>query len=145
MNQDRRRTVPSWRAIEPRALRPGHALLAAVVLGVLLLEVWQCASVKSLSVRLDEANRSLQQASADLDYTRADLERSSTRAELGPLAAELGLRPVDPAQIVALPEGYLERGGERAAPGSSSTLLALAGRALHTLVPDAMARGRNVN
>jgi hypothetical protein len=145
MRQDRRRNVPSWRAGDPRALRPGHLLLASVLLGALLLEVWQTASVKSFSVRLDEASRALQQSSAELEYTRAELERGSTRAELGPLAAELGLRPVDPAQIVALPEGYLADAGERPSPGTSSPLLAFAGRALHSLVPDAMARGRNVN
>jgi hypothetical protein len=57
----------------------------------------------------------------------------------------MGLRPVDPRQIVTLPEDYLEPAATHAPGASGSPLLALAGRALDALVPDASARGRHVN
>lgn len=145
MNGTQRRGVPAWRTREGRALKPGWFLVAAAVMAVLLLEVWQTATVKSLSVRLDEANRSLQQASASLDWRNAELERESTRSELGPVASNLGLQPVDPAQIVALPADYLADSDRPAGPSGSPTLLAWAGRQIQTLVPEATARGRRVN
>ena len=49
MNVDRRRSVPSWRVSDARPFRPQLAIAAVAVLGVLLLEVWQCSTVASLS------------------------------------------------------------------------------------------------
>lgn len=145
MNGTWRRSVPAWRTREPLGWRPGWMLVAVAVLGVLLLEVWQTATVKSLSVRLSESNRALQQASASLDWQRAELERESTRSELGPMAASLGLKPVDASQLVALPADYLAEGDAPAGQHGSTGLFAWAGRQVQSLVPEATARGRRVN
>ena len=114
------------------------------MLGVLLIEVWQCATVASLSDQVGRATHSLQQANADLEWAKAGLERASSRASLGPLASAIGLQPVDPQRIVILPEEYLEPDDPRPA-GGTPPMLAFAGRALQSLVPDATARGRRVN
>ncbi len=140
-----RRTIPSWRVADAKPFRPQLALLAVAVVGVLLLEVWQTSTVASLSVQLGKSTHALQQANAELGWTRSKMDRSSSRAELGPVASELGLRPVDPRQIVTLPEEYLEPASAPSANAPGSPMLALAGRALDALVPDASARGRNVN
>ena len=144
MNVDRRRTVPSWRVVDARPFRPQLALAAVAVLGVLLLEVWQCSTVASLSEQVGRATHSLQQANADLEWTRAQLERESSRTALGPVASAIGLRPADPQSIVSLPEDYLEPADAQKA-SASHPVLAYAGRALQSLVPDAAARGRRVN
>ena len=140
-----RRTIPSWRVTDTKPFRPQLALLAGAILAVLLLEVWQTSTVASLSVQLGKATHALQQANAELGWTRSRLDRSSSRSELGPVAGVLGLRPVDPRQIVALPEEYLEPASAPSANAPGTPLLALAGRALDALVPDASARGRHVN
>ncbi len=155
-----RRTVsPSRRAASPRlvvrpgtrratdapAFRPRLALLAVAVLGVLLLEVWQTATVASLSVRLGKSVHALQQATAEKAWLTSQLEQGTNRSELGPVAASLGLRPVDPRRIVTLPEDYLEPAPGRPASAPVAPLLALADRALEALVPEAAARGRDVN
>ena len=144
MTVERRRSVPSWRVSDARPFRPQLALAAFAVLGVLLMEVWQCSTVASLSEQVGRAAHAVQQANADLEWTRARLERESSRSALGPVADAIGLRPADPQSIVSLPEEYLEpaESGVAAAP---RTLLALAGGALHAFVPDASARGRRVN
>jgi hypothetical protein len=144
MSLERRRSVPSWRVSDARPFRPQLALAALAVLGVLLLEVWQCSTVASLSEQVGKATHALQQANADLEWTRAQLERESSRAALGPVAEAIGLKPADPQRIVSLPEEYLEPSESRrsAAPHS---LVAMASGALHALVPDAAARGRRVN
>lgn len=133
------------RRTDAPAFRPRLALLAAGVLAVLLLEVWQTSTVASLSVKVGRAEAALQQASAEKAWAVSRLERGSTRSELGPVASALGLQPVDPRQIVTLPEAYLEPSPARPASTPSTPLLAFAGRALEALVPDAAARGRNVN
>jgi hypothetical protein len=144
MNVERRRPVPSWRVSDARPFRPQLALAACAVLGVLLLEVWQCSTVASLSEQVGKATHALQQANADLEWTRARLERESSRAALGPIAEAIGLEPADPQRIVSLPEEYLEPSQSRRSAVSRS-LVALAGGALHAFVPDAAARGRRVN
>lgn len=130
---------------EAPAFRPRLALLAAGLLSVLLLEVWQTSTVASLSVKVGRSEAALQQASAEKAWAVSRLERGNTRTELGPVASALGLQPVDPRQIVTLPEEYLEPSPARPASTPSTPLLAFAGRALEALVPDAAARGRNVN
>lgn len=127
------------------AFRPRLALFAVGVLAILLLEVWQTSTVASLSVRVGRSEEALQQANAEQAWAVTRLERSSSRAQLGPVAGALGLQPVDPRQIVTLPEEYLEPAPSRAPSTPSTPLLAFAGRALEALVPDAAARGRNVN
>jgi hypothetical protein len=139
-----RRTVPAWRVSDARPLQPQLLLAAFAVLGVLLMEVWQCATVASLSDQVGRTTHALQQANADLEWARAGLDRQSSRASLGPVASAIGLQPVDPQRIVILPEEYLEPDDSRPA-GGTPPLLAVAGRALRSLVPDAAARGRRVN
>ena len=140
----KRRSVPAWRVPDARPLRPAVALGALAVLAALLLEVWQCSTVASLSVEAGRANAALRRASAELEWTRAGLDRSSGRAEVGSLAVAAGVRPADPSQTVWLPAEYLEADEPAAAPAPPS-LLADAGRALQALVPDATARSRHVN
>ncbi len=141
MNVNRRRSVPSWRVSDARPFRPQLAAAALAVVGVLLLEVWQCSTVASLSEQVGRATHALQQANAELEWSRAQLERETSRAALGPVAGALGLRPADPQAIVSLPEEYLEPAD---APKAAAPRSLLAG-ALHSLVPDAAARGRRVN
>lgn len=133
------------RATDAPEFRPQLALLAAGFLAVLLLEVWQTSTVASLSVRLGRSVQELQQAGAEKAWLSSQLERQGNRAELGPVAGALGLRPVDPRRIVTLPEEYLEPAPSRASATPTAPLLALAGRTLEALVPDAAARGRQVN
>lgn len=127
------------------AFRPQLALLAVGMLAILLLEVWQTSTVASLSMRVGQGEEELQQANAERAWAVSRLEQGSSRAQLGPVAGALGLQPVDPRQIVTLPEEYLEPAPARSASTPSTPLLAFAGRALEALVPDAAARGRNVN
>jgi hypothetical protein len=75
---------------------------------------------------------------------RAELERRTTRAELVPVASRLGLAPLDAAQVVSLPSGYLVA-DETPVSGTQGTLLAWAERAARTLVPEATARPRATN
>lgn len=145
MSTKRSRSVPSWRVKDARGFRPQVILGVLAVMAALLLEVWQTSAVASMSVELGKATQTLQQANAEFEWTRAELDRSSNRAELGPVASAIGLKPLDPQHIVTLPEAYLESGDARGAAPGSPSLLASAGRALQSLVPDASARGRRVN
>ncbi len=133
------------RATDAPPFQPTLALFAVALLGVLLLEVWQTATVASLSVRLGKSTTLLQQSTAERAWLASRLEQGANRSELGPVAASLGLRPVDPRRIVTLPEDYLEPAPGRAATAPTASLLALADKALDALVPDAAARGRDVN
>jgi len=144
MNQNRRRSVPSWRVSDARVLRLEWAWLPLLILPLLLFEVWRSSEVASLSVEVSKANAQLKQASTVLDWTRAELEKDSNRSETGPVATAIGLRPVDPTQIVALPAEYLEPEALPLGTGAP-TLIAAAGKVLQSLVPDATARGRQVN
>ncbi|HTR97935.1 MAG TPA: hypothetical protein VMH61_08540 [Candidatus Acidoferrales bacterium] len=130
--------------LDAHPIRPGVALLAVAVLGALLLEVWQCSTVASLSDQIGRATRQVQQANAELEWARAQLERESSRASLAPLASALGLKPADPQRIVQLPEEYLEPAETRAA-SAAAPFGALASRIVQSLVPDASARGRRVD
>jgi hypothetical protein len=143
MNGIQRRSVPSWRA-ETRFIRPDLWLLAVVVAGLLLSEVGMSSRMAELSIRLDQSRSALDQAQARLDFVRAEFERRTTRAELVPVADRLGLAPLDAAQVVALPSGYLVA-DETPVRGTRGSLLALAERAARSLVPEATARTRATN
>jgi len=145
MRQVWRHSVPAWRVTDARGLRPGWILGAILLLAMLLLEVWQQSAVASLSLRAGQATDQLKRASNERDWMRAQLERSATRAEVGSLAFSAGVRPADAAQVVWLPSDYLEEDGVAVDHGGSPALLAVAGRALQSLVPEAKARGRHVN
>ena len=145
MTQVRRHSVPAWRVPDARALRPGWILAAVLLLAVLLLEVWQQSAVASLSLRVGQSTEQLKRASNERDWMRAQLERNTTRAEVGSLAVSAGVRPADAAQVVWLPSDYLEEDGVVASQDGSPALLAAAGHALQSLVPEAKARSRHVN
>lgn len=143
MNSHVRRSRLSWRAQDARVARPELWLIAAAVVGMLLVEVWQSSRMAELSLTLDQSRTALEQAHARLDFVRADLERHTTRAELAPLANQLGLAPLDAQQVVVVPAEYLADGGR--ADGAPSATLAWAERASRVLVPEATARDRAGN
>ena len=145
MKQVKRRFVPSWRVPDARALQPGWVLAAVLVLSVLLLEVWQQSAVASLSLRLGHATDVLKRTGNERDWLKAQLERNTTRAEVASLASAAGVRPAESAQVVWLPSDYLEEDGAVASQDGSPALLAAAGHALQSLVPEAKARSRHVN
>ena len=142
MKEGRNRPSTSWRAPETRAARPELWLLAAAVVGMLLVEVAQSSRMAQLSLALDQTRASLDQAHARLEFVRADLDRRTTRAALAPLADQLGLAPLDAAQVVALPAEYLAVNESHDADPRSASLSAWAERASRVLVPDATARDR---
>ena len=145
MSKNGRHSAPSWRRSDARGLPPGWILAGALLLAMLLLEVWQQSAVASLSVSAGRATDALKRANNELEWTRAQIDRGATRAEVGSLASSAGVRPGDAAQVVWLPEDYLEEDGVAADRNGSPALLASAGRALQSLVPEAKARGRRVN
>jgi hypothetical protein len=145
MRIDSRGSRSSWSAPDARSLRPELWLLAAVVVGVLLVEVWQSSRVAELCLTLDRNRSALVQAQARLEFVQAQLDRRTTRAELAPLAAQLGLAPADARQVVALPASYLADGEARDRDAGSVPLLAWAERASRALVPEATARVRAGN
>jgi hypothetical protein len=140
-----RRVRPSWRALEARPARPELWLLAAALVGMLLVEVWQSSRMAELGYERDRIQASLEQSEARLEFSRAELERRTTRAELAPLAIQLGLAPADVRQVVALPSAYLADAPRGDTRGSSSTLLAMAERVSRAIVPEATARDRAGN
>jgi hypothetical protein len=138
----RREPGSSWRAPEARPVRLDLWLFALVVVGVLLVDVWQSARMAQLSLHAARTRTTLDEAHARLDFVRADLERRTTRAHLAPLASELGLAPADAQQVVVLPSAYLAVDGARTRGGETASLLAWAERASRALVPEATARSR---
>lgn len=145
MKQGPRRSRPSWRASERRVARPGLWLIAAAVVGMLLVEVWEGSRVAQLSLALGQNRTALEEAQARLAFVRADLERRTTRAETAPLAARLGLAPADAQQVVALPSAYLTAGATPNRDGEPASVLVWAERASRALVPEATARVRAEN
>jgi hypothetical protein len=120
-------------------------LIAAAVVGMLLVEVWEGSRVAQLSLALGQNQTALEEAQARLAFVRADLERRTTRAETAPLAARLGLAPADAQQVVALPSAYLAVGATATRDGEPASVLAWAERASRALVPEATARVRAEN
>jgi len=136
------RPLPTWRAQERRAARPELWLLAALVVGMLLVEVWQSTRMAELSLTLDQSRSALQQAHVRLEFVRAELERRSTRAELAPLAKQLGLAPPDLGQVALLPAEYLAP-SEATVRSHPNLLASLAERASRVFVSEARARSRS--
>ena len=141
MSRNPRRTRPSWQATERLVPRPELWMCAAVVLGMLLSEVWQTSRLAQLCLGLDQVRSASVQANARLEYLRAAADRRSTRAELVPLAASLGLAPADAQQVVLLPSEYLAD-NRTTTRDEQGPLLALAERASSVLLPEATARER---
>ena len=141
-----RRTIrdarPFWRTPERLIPRPELSLGAAVVLAMLLVEVWQTSHMAQICLSLDQDRSEFKQANAQLLYARAAADRRSTRAELVPVAAQLGLAPTRREQVWKLPSEFLA--DDRTTPRDETPvpLLALAERVSDALVPEATARGR---
>ena len=142
MNPKSGRPLPTWRAQDRRVARPELWLLAGLVVGMLLIEVWQSTRMAELSLTLDQSRSALQQAHVRLEFVRAELERRSTRAELAPLAKQLELAPPDAGQVALLPPEFL---APREDPSRShpNLLVALAERASRVFVSEAGARSRS--
>ncbi len=135
------RRRPSWRVAETRWVRPELGLFAALVLGALLVEVWQSARLAQLSLERDRSRALLSQELARLEFDHARLDRGATRAELDPQARQLGMMPVEAGQVIELPSQYLTRA--EAAPGSGlPPALAWVGSLSRVFVPEALARTR---
>ena len=141
-----RRTIrdsrPFWRAPERLIPRPELCLGAAMVLAMLLVEVWQTSRMAQICLALDQARSELKQANARLLYARAAADRRSTRAELVPVAARLGLAPTRREQIWRLPSEFLADDRTTPRDETPAPLLALAERVSGALVPEATARSR---
>lgn len=142
MSYQVRRARPFSRVLETRRTQPVAWLAAAVVVGILLVEVWQTSTIAQWSLRLDRTRSASVESSARLDFRRADLERRTTRAELAPLASQLGLAPADVQQVVTLPAEYLAANETTTRGAESASMLAWADRASRILVPEATARSR---
>jgi hypothetical protein len=136
------RSRPFWQTSESRPVRPELWLLAVVVTGILLVEVWQSSRVAELSLDLDRSRSALAETRAHVDYLRAEGERRITRAELAPVARQLGLAPAQVHQVVALPSAYLAEASPADGRARTPSLWTWAERASRALVPDAMARVR---
>ncbi len=133
---------PFWQVPERLFPRPELWAVAAVVLAMLLVEVWQTSRMAQISLALDQTRSAYKQADAQLMYARAAADQRSTRARLDPVAAKLGLAPTRREQVWKLPSEYLA--DDRSAPrdNESVPVLALAERVSGALVPEATARGR---
>ena len=113
-----RRKAPFWRASEARIARPELWAMAVVVVGMLLVQVWQSARLAQDCMKLDR------------------------RAELEPIAARIGLVPVESVQQIDLPASYLaSEGAVKAA--SSPSKMAWLDRVSRALIPEATARSRS--
>jgi hypothetical protein len=142
MNAGVRRARPSWRNPETRGIRMEVVVLAMVVVGALLVEVWQTTRMAELRLALDGARAEHAQQIARLEFDRANLVRHLTRAQLEPHAKRLALAPVSSAQVVELPATYLAHGETVPGTGSVPEPSWIA-RAARALVPEATARSRN--
>ena len=135
------RRRPSWRVPEARWVRPEFGLLAALVLGALLVEVWQSARLAELSLVRDQARAELGQDLARLEFDHARMERGATRAELDPQARRLGMVPVKAGQVFELPSQYLTR-AEAVRNTGLPPALAWVGPLSRVFLPEAQARTR---
>jgi len=143
MFRSARRSRPSWQVREAWLPRPELWAVAAIALGVLLIEVWQSSRMAQLRFEFGQTRDACKQAGAQLGYARSAVDRSITRAELGPAARAMGLAPADvQQQMVLLPSEYLADERTAVRDDDSVPLLALAERVLGALVPEATARGR---
>jgi len=137
-----RRKAPFWRASEARIARPELWAMAVVVVGMLLVQVWQSARLAQDCMKLDRLRRALAQERSRLEYDRQRLEGDLTRAELEPIAARIGLVPVESVQQIDLPASYLaSEGAVKAA--SSPSKMAWLDRVSRALIPEATARSRS--
>ena len=142
MRRTNRGSRPFWRNPEGLLPRPELLVGAAVVLAMLLVEVWQTSRMAQLCLTLDQTRSALQQANAGLIYSRAAADRRATHAELVRMADQLGLAATRREQVWKLPSEYLADDTTSPRDEDSVPLLALAERVSGALVPEATARGR---
>lgn len=141
MKDSVRGRAPFWRAPEARVVRPELWAMAIVVVGMLLVEVWQTARMTETCLVLDHDRRVLTQERSRMEYNRARGDRRWNRPELEPIARRSGLAPIQGSQQIELPAGYLARASvTRSEPGSP--VLAWLDRLSTALVPEATARSR---
>ena len=135
------RQGPSWRTPEAHVVRPEIWGLAIVVVGMLLVEVWQSSRMAELGLGLDHQRVVLAQERSRVEFARAQSDQELTRTQQEPIAHRLGLAPMAAQQQVDLPADYLasEGGARSAAPARMAWLDRLA----RSMIPDAMARGRS--
>ena len=131
MNGNRARSAPSWRVSDARPFRPQLVLAAIAVMGVLLMEVWQCSTVASLSEQVGRADAP---AAAGQRRAGVDARRSSSAPRAARRSARWRARsacgpPIRSASCCC-PRSTSSR-PRRAASASRAPLLALAGRAVH--------------
>ncbi len=137
-----RNTDPFWRVPETRIVRPELWAFAILVVGLLLVEVWQSSRMTELCLQLDRSRATLTQERSRADYARVKLDRAWTRTQQEPLAARLGFLPMTGSQQIDLPAGYLAGDTEPKA-GAETSRMAWLDRVAHALIPDATARSRS--
>jgi hypothetical protein len=137
-----RRSRPSWRSNDSQPIRPELWLVAAVAIGMLLVEVWQSSKVTELSLSIGQTRSALFETQTHVEHLRVQKERRITRAELAPTARKLGLEPAQAQQVVALPTAYLADGRSTGRTANQPFYVVWAERASRFLVPEATARGR---
>jgi len=142
MNAGLHRSGPFWRARESRIVRPELWGLAIVVVGMLLVEVWQSSRMTELCMTLEQRRTVLTQEHSRLEYARGTFDRDLTGLQQEPIAARLGFVPMDRTQQIDLPAGYLASQSP-ARPPAASSRIALLDRIAHALIPDATARSRS--
>jgi hypothetical protein len=133
---------PFWQVPERLVPRPELWVGAAVVLSMLLVEVWQTSHVAQLSLTIDQTRLELQQAEAQLGFARADADHRTTRAELLQMGSQMGMAATGREQVWRLPSEYLADDRSTARDDASAPVLALAERVSGAIVPEATARGR---
>ncbi len=142
MSRAIRASRPFWQVPERLFPRPELWAGAAVVLAMLLVEVWQTSQMAQICLSLDQTRSELKQADAQLAYARADADRNSTRAVLQPLGRQMGMAPTRRDQVWTLPSALLAEDRSTPRDDNAAPVLALAERVSGALVPEATARGR---
>jgi hypothetical protein len=142
MKAEPRRSRPSWRSTDSQPIRPELWLVAAVAIGMLLVEVWQSSRVAELSLSIDQTRSALIETRTHVEHLRVQKERRIPRAELVPTAVHLGLEPAHVEQVVALPAAYLADARSGVRTVNQPFFMAWAERASRFVVPEARARVR---
>ncbi len=142
MSRPTRVSLPFWYVPERLIKHPELWVMAAIVMSMLLVEVWQTSRMAQLSVGLDQTRQDLKQADAQLAFAHAAADRRSTRVELLQMGEQLGLKPTRREQVWSLPSEYLADDRVTPRDDSDHEALAFAERVQGALVPEATARGR---
>ena len=142
MRSGLRASRPFWQVRERLFPRTELWVGAAVVLTMLLVEVWQTSHMAQISLAIDQTRLELQQAEAQLGFARADADRRTTRAELLQLGTQMGMAATGRDQVWRLPSEYLADDRTTVRDDTPVPVLALAERVSGAIVPEATARGR---